>query len=81
MLNLGASINIIPYSIYPKLGLSKLKPTPMTLQLANGSLKRPKSIMEDLLIQVDKSTVPMDFAVLEIKEAPLKHKEHMILFG
>ena len=37
--------------------------------------------MEDLFVQVDKFKVPMDFAVLEMKGALLKHKEHMILLG
>ena len=53
----------------------------MTLQLADGSIKRPKGIVEDLLVQVDKFIVRMDFVVLEIKGAPMKHKEHMILLG
>ena len=53
----------------------------MTLQLADESLKYLKGIVEDLMIQVEKFKVPMDFVVLEIKEAPLKHKEHMILLG
>ena len=81
MLDLGVIINIIPYSVYLQLGLGKLKPTLMTLQLADGSIKRPKGIVEDLLVQVDKFKVPMDFVVLEMKGAPLSHKEHMILLG
>ena len=51
MLDLGASIYIMPYSIYLQLRLGKLKLTPMTLQLADGSLKHPKGIVEDLLVQ------------------------------
>ena len=54
MLDLGASINIMPYSVYLRLGLGKLKPIPMTLQLADKLLKHPKGIVEDLLVQVDK---------------------------
>ena len=53
----------------------------MTLQLAKGSIKRPKGIVEVLLVQVDIFKVPMDFVMLEMKRAPLKHKEHMILLG
>ena len=81
MLDFGASINIMSYSVYRRLGLGKLKPTPMTLQLADGSLKCLKGIIEDLMVQVDKFEVPMDFIVLEIKGAPLRNKEHMILLG
>ena len=71
----------MPYSIYLRLGLGKLKLTPIILQLADGSLKHPKGIVEDLMVQVDKFKVPMDFVGLEMKEAPLRNKEHMILLG
>ena len=54
MLDLRESINIMPYSIYLRLGLGKLKSNLMTLQLAEGSIKRPKGIVEDLLVQVEK---------------------------
>ena len=61
--------------------MGKLKLNPMTLQLVDGSLKRLKGIVEDLLVQVNEFNVPMDFIVLEMKGAPMKHKEHMILLG
>ena len=53
----------------------------MTLQLTDGSIKRPKGIVEDLLVQVDKFKEHIDFEVLDMKGAPLRHKEHMILLG
>ena len=53
----------------------------MTLQLADGSLKHPKGIVEDLLVQVDKFKVALDFVVLEMKGASLRNKENMILLG
>ena len=61
--------------------MGKLKSTPMTLQLADRSIKCIKSIVEDLLVQVDKFTVPIDFVVLEMKGVALRHKEHMILLA
>ena len=61
--------------------MGKLKLTSKTLQLADGSLKHPKGIVEDLMVQVDKFKVPMDFIVLEMKGALLRNKEHMILIG
>ena len=61
--------------------MGKLKLTLMTLQLADRSIKHPKGIMENLLVQVDKFKVSMDFVVLEMKGDPLKHKKHMILLG
>ena len=79
ILDLGAGINIMSYSVYLRLGLGKLKLTQMILQPADRSIKHPKGIVKDLLVQVDKFKVPMDFVVLEMKGAPMKHKEHMIL--
>ena len=72
MLDLRASINIMPHSVYQRLELGKLKSTPMTLQLADGSIKCPKGIVEDLMVQVDKFKVPMDCIVLEMKGAPMR---------
>ena len=42
LLDLGASVNLLPYSVYLKLGLGELMPISMTLQLANRSVKRPR---------------------------------------
>jgi hypothetical protein len=67
LLDLGASVNILPYSIYLQLGLGELKPTLMTLQLADRSMKVPQGIIEDVLIKVDKIYFPVDFIVLDTK--------------
>ena len=81
MLDLGAIINIMPYSIYLRLGLGKLKLTMMTLQLVDRLIKCSKDIVEDLMVQVDKFKMPMYFVVLEMKGAPMRNKEYMILLG
>ena len=54
LLDLGASVNLLPYSMYKQLGLGELKPTSITLSLADRSIKIPKGTVEDVLIQVDK---------------------------
>jgi hypothetical protein len=54
LLDLGASVNLLSYSVYLKLGLGELKPTTVTLQLADRSIKRPWEIIEDVLIKIDK---------------------------
>ena len=66
--DLGASINLIPLSIYQKLGLGKAKPTTVTLQLANRSLTQLRGVMEDALIKVEKFIFPIDFIVLDMDE-------------
>ena len=57
LLDLGASVNLLPYSMYNQLGLGELKPTSITLSLVDISIKIPKGTVEDVLIQVDKSTI------------------------
>ena len=65
MLNLGASVNLLPYSMYKQLRLGELKPTSITLSLADRSIKIPKGIVEDVLIQVDKFYYQVNFVVLD----------------
>ena len=67
LLDLGASVNLLPYSMYKQLGLGELKPTSITLSLADRSIKIPKGTVEDGLIQVDKFYYPVDFVVLDIE--------------
>ncbi|XP_026399352.1 uncharacterized protein LOC113295219, partial [Papaver somniferum] len=65
LLDLGASVNLLPYSVYEQLGLGELKPTSITLQLADRSVKIPRGVVEDVLIKVDKFYFPVDFIVLD----------------
>ena len=65
LLDLGASVNLLPYSVYKQLGLGELKPTTITLSLADRSVKIPKGIVEDVLVKVDKFYYPVDFVVLD----------------
>ena len=65
LLDLGASVNLLHYSVYPQLGLRELKPTTITLQLADRSMKRPRGIIEDVLIKVNKFHFPVDFIVID----------------
>ncbi|XP_038719828.1 uncharacterized protein LOC120012477 [Tripterygium wilfordii] len=68
-LDLGASINLMPYSVFMQLGLEKeLQPTSITLQLADRSIKFPRGIIEDVLVQVDKFLLPTDFIILDMEE-------------
>ena len=65
MLDLGASVNLLPYSVYKQLGLGELKPTSITLSLVDRSVKIPGGVIEDVLVQVDKFYYPVDFVVLD----------------
>ncbi|KAK8947387.1 hypothetical protein KSP39_PZI006995 [Platanthera zijinensis] len=66
--DLGASINLMPLSIYTKLGLGEIAPTSLTLQLADRTLAFPKGIVEDVLVKVEKFIFPADFVVLDMDE-------------
>ena len=50
LLDLGASVNILPHSVFKQFGLGELKPTNITLSLADGSIKKPRGIVEDVLV-------------------------------
>ena len=65
LLDLGASVNLLPYSVCKQLRLGELKPTTITLSLADRSVKIPKGTVEDVLVQVDKFYYPVDFVVLD----------------
>jgi len=50
MLDLGASINVMPLSIFNSLSLGPLQPTSVVIQLANRSVAHPTSFIEDVLV-------------------------------
>ena len=65
LLDLGASINLLPFSMYQQLGLGDLHPTRVTIQLADRSVKIPKGEIIDVLIRVGEFIYPINFIVLE----------------
>ena len=81
MLDLGASINLMPYSLFCELKLEGLKPTTMSLQLADRSVKYPKGIVEDVLVQIDKLIIPVDFVVLDMDRDDHEVSNVPILLG
>ncbi|XP_073147962.1 uncharacterized protein [Henckelia pumila] len=66
--DLGASINLMPLSIFRRLGLGEPKPTTVSLQLADRSITYPRGIIKDVLVKVDKFIFPVDFLVLDMEE-------------
>ncbi|GKC27853.1 reverse transcriptase domain-containing protein [Tanacetum coccineum] len=66
--DLGASINLMPYSLYAKLSLETLKPTKMSVRLADRSFQYPVGIAKNMLVEVGKFTFPVDFVILKIEE-------------
>ncbi|GJW39051.1 reverse transcriptase domain-containing protein [Tanacetum coccineum] len=68
--DLGASINLMPLSIWKKLSLPELTPTRMTLELADRSITRPKGLAEDVFVKVGSFHFPTDFVVVDFEADP-----------
>nr|GEW17867.1 hypothetical protein [Tanacetum cinerariifolium] len=68
--DLGASINLMPLSIWKKLSLPELTPTRMTLELADRSITRPKGVTKDIFVKVGKFHFPTDFVVVDFEAYP-----------
>lgn len=82
MLDLGASINLMPFPFYERLGLAnQLKETRISVGLADGSVKYPIGVLEDLLVQVDNLIIHVDFVIMEMNTEQDKYCESLILLG
>ena len=81
LLDLGASVNLMPYSVYKQLCLGELKPTTITLSLADRSVKIPKGIVEDVLVKINKFYYPVDFVVLDTEPSSSDPNHVPIILG
>ncbi|GKF07502.1 reverse transcriptase domain-containing protein [Tanacetum coccineum] len=68
--DLGASINLMPLSVWKKLGLPELISTQMTLELANREICTPVGIARDVFVPVRKFTFPADFVIVDYESDP-----------
>ncbi|XP_057760580.1 uncharacterized protein LOC130980958 [Arachis stenosperma] len=66
--DLGASINLMPLSVMKTLQIDEVKPTRISLQLANLSIKLPVGVVEDLLVKVGPFIFPIGFVILDMEE-------------
>ena len=74
-------MNLLPYSVYLQLGLGELKPTTITLQLADRSMNRPREIIEDVLMKVDKFYIPVDFIVIDTEQVHDVMNQILVILG
>ncbi|GJY48681.1 reverse transcriptase domain-containing protein [Tanacetum coccineum] len=63
--DLGASINVMPRSIFEHLHFTNLKKTNMLCEMADMSKKAPLGIVENVLVKIDKFLFPSDFVILD----------------
>nr|GFB33108.1 reverse transcriptase domain-containing protein [Tanacetum cinerariifolium] len=68
--DLGASINLMPLSVWEKLSLPELTPTLMTLELADRSISRPIGVAEDFYVKVGKFYFSADVVVIDFDADP-----------
>nr|GEV31682.1 reverse transcriptase domain-containing protein [Tanacetum cinerariifolium] len=68
--DLGASINLMPFSVWKRLSLPDLTPTCMTLELANRSISRPVGVAEDVYVKVGSFYFSTDFVVVDFNVDP-----------
>nr|GFC62475.1 reverse transcriptase domain-containing protein [Tanacetum cinerariifolium] len=76
--DLGASINLMPLSIWKNLSLPKLTPTRMTLELVDRSITHPKGVTEDVFIKVGKFHFPTDFVVVDFEADPRSNNPTLV---
>ncbi|XP_042436877.1 uncharacterized protein LOC122022829 [Zingiber officinale] len=67
MLDLGASVNVMPKSIFEALCIGPLQTTGIVIQLANRSLVHPVGVIEDVLVKVKDLIFPADFYILDME--------------
>ncbi|XP_070039934.1 uncharacterized protein [Nicotiana tomentosiformis] len=65
--DLGARINLMPYSVFKTLCIGKPRATSMRLQMEDRTMKRPLDIIDDVLVRVDNFILPADFVILDCK--------------
>nr|GEU40359.1 reverse transcriptase domain-containing protein [Tanacetum cinerariifolium] len=68
--DLGASINLMPFSVWKRISLPDLTPTCMTLELADRSISRPVGVAEDVYVKVGSFHFPADFVVVDFDADP-----------
>ncbi|XP_042415120.1 uncharacterized protein LOC122004272 [Zingiber officinale] len=79
MLDLGASINVMPKSVFQSLRIGPLQPTGVVIQLVNRSQAHPAGVIEDVLVKVRELIFPADFYILDMEGDVLANRAPLIL--
>ena len=81
LVDLGTNVNLLPYSVYVELGLGELDPTNITFQLPDRSVKFPRGIVKDVLVQVDKLYFLVDFVILDTQHVVNQGTQFSVILG
>ena len=79
MFDLGASINVMPTSVYRSLHFGDLKPIDVVIHLANQSVVISLGVIEDMLVRVKDLIFPVDFYILDMENESSSHGSTLIL--
>ncbi|XP_016723785.1 uncharacterized protein [Gossypium hirsutum] len=79
MCDLGASINVMPYSIYKLINAGPLKETGVIIQLADRTVVYPEGLLEDVLVKVNELVFPADFYIINMKDDNSANSSDIIL--
>ncbi|GKD50518.1 hypothetical protein Tco_1279494 [Tanacetum coccineum] len=66
--DLGASISVMPFSLFKRLGLGNPKPIRILIEMVDKSMQSPKRIIENVLVKIDRFIFLVDFVILDIVE-------------
>ncbi|XP_057981245.1 uncharacterized protein LOC131166685 [Malania oleifera] len=80
-LDLGACVNLFPYSVFEKFNLGELKPIPVTLSITDKLVKRPWGVIENVLVEIKEFYYPVDFIVLDNEPTEPTKDQIPILLG
>ncbi|GJT87444.1 reverse transcriptase domain-containing protein [Tanacetum coccineum] len=75
MADLGASVNVIPKSMFEHLKLAQLKKTDMLVEMADMPKRTPIKIVENVLVKIDKFLFPSDFVVMDMLNIRSRYEE------
>jgi len=81
LLDLRASVNLLPFTIYERFGQGELKPTKIVPQVADRSTRIPRGVVEDVLINVGEFIFPIDFIVLDTERVPAAESHIPVILG
>ncbi|XP_052887013.1 uncharacterized protein LOC128295466 [Gossypium arboreum] len=79
MCDLGASINVMPYSIYKLINVGPLKETGVIIQLADRTVVYPEGLLEDVLVKVNELVFPADFYIIDMEDDNSANSSDIIL--
>ncbi|XP_017617592.1 uncharacterized protein LOC108462109 [Gossypium arboreum] len=79
MCNLGASINVMPYSIYKLINAGPLKETGVIIQLADRTVVYPEGLLEDVFVKVNELVFPADFYIIDMEDDKSANSSDIIL--